>query len=449
MSVSNTHPSITAERLAEWQLTRDALDGESRIKARGEAYLAKPSGFNGMSDKGAALYHAYKMRAQFPEILAPSVASMIGIIHSKEVDIQMPDALANVIWERATNDDQPATLEAFHRRITRNLLTLGRFAVLADAPMGGGDPYLVGYDGDAVINWDRDFFVVNETGKVRRGFDWEDVTQYRVFELVDGQYVQTVYRGAELGSGEIVTPRASGGRSLDVVPFSVASGIDISPRIITPPMIGVSRAALAVYQLSADHRWQLYMSGQETLFVFNSDAPSAVGAGVVVSIHGSEGMAPDARYVSPSCSGIAAHLAAIEDNRKAAINAGARLFESTGNAQESGEARKLRFASETATLMSIAQASAGLLERGLRDCARFMGLNPDDVVVTPPADLMDQAITADELGKLFDIYQNGGMAWATYHEIGTRGGMFSPERDAAEEFAALEGVDDLTGADGL
>lgn len=447
MAVDNLHPSITADRKAEWQLTRDALDGESQIKARGETYLAKPSGFNGAPDQGAGLYRAYKMRAQFPEILSPSVASMIGIIHSKETEVVMPDAMQG-IWERATNDEQPATIEAFHRRITRSLLTIGRFAVLADAPLGGGDPYLVGYDGDAVINWDRDFFVVDESGMVRNGFDWVDVKKYRVFTLEDGRYVQTVYTGDNLQTGEVVTPRATGGKMLDRVPFAIASAVDLSPRIITPPMIGVSRAALAIYQLSADYRWQLFMSGQETLFVYNADAPATVGAGVVVGISGSDGLDAKAEYVGPSCLGIAAHLAAMDDNRKAAINAGARLFESTDKAQESGEARKLRFASETATLMSVAQASAGLLEMGLRDCARFMGLNPEDVVVTPPTDLMDQTITPDELAKLFDIYERGGLSWETYHEAGTRGGLFSPERDSAQEYAALNGDGDLTGADG-
>lgn len=438
MSVESRHPSITAERSAEWQLTRDAVDGESQIKARGETYLSKPSGFKSLPDQGRAAYAAYKMRGQFPEILAPSIASMIGIIHSKEVDIQMPDALKNVIWERATNSAHPMTLEAFHRRITRNLLTIGRFATLADAPPSGGDPFLVGYDGDALINWDENFFVVDECSWSRVGFDWVWRKQYRTFELIDGAYVQTIYSGIDLEQGQVV-PTASGGKSLDVVPFSVASAVDLSPRIITPPLIGVSRAALAIYQLSADYRWQLYMSGQETLVVINGQKPTAVGAGVVIELRGGDGQTPDAKYVSPSCSGIDAHLKAIEDNRKAAINAGARLFEGTSTAQESGEARKLRFTSETATLLSIAQASAGLLEKGLRDCARFMGLNPDDVVVTPPANLMDQEITPAEFSALFDVYERGGMAWETYYAAGTRGGIFSPERDADEEYALIDG----------
>lgn len=442
MSVSNKHPSITADRLAEWRLTLDAMEGESRIKAGGEAYLTKPSGFKAQADLGVAAYNAYKMRGQFPEIVAPSVASMIGIIHSKETQIEMPDALKNVIWEAATNDDQPQTLEAFHRRITRNLLAIGRFAVLADAPAAGGNPYMVGYDGDAVINWDKDFFVVDESGMVRNGFDWAADVRYRTFSLEGGVYVQRVYSGEELV--QELQPTATGGKALDSVPFSIASALDISGKIITPPLIGVSRAALAIYQISADYRWQLFMSGQETLFIFNAAAPSTVGAGVVVSLMGSENMPPDARYVGPACNTIAAQLAAMEDNRQAAINAGARLFESTGTSQESGEARKLRFASETATLMSIAQASAGLLERGLRDCARFMGLNPEEVVVTPPADLMDATLAPAEISALFDVYERGGMSWDTYHDAGTRGGLFSPERDAATEYTLIDGQ----GADG-
>ena len=44
MSVA-PHFALTAERRAEWQLMRDAMDGESAIKRQAELYLAKPGGF--------------------------------------------------------------------------------------------------------------------------------------------------------------------------------------------------------------------------------------------------------------------------------------------------------------------------------------------------------------------------------------------------------------------
>ncbi|WP_164780895.1 hypothetical protein [Sinorhizobium meliloti] len=121
-----------------------------------------PSGFKSMDDGGQAAYeNAYKFRAIVPELLAPSVAAMIGIIHAKETQITVPDGLSS-IWENA--DGEGMSLETFHRRITRYLLWLGRYGVLTTAPAEGGEPFLAGYAGDRIINWDRDFFVMDEGG---------------------------------------------------------------------------------------------------------------------------------------------------------------------------------------------------------------------------------------------------------------------------------------------
>ena len=135
MQVKTLHPTLTVERRFEWQLMRDAMDGETRMKTRGEEYLPKPSGFATLPDGGKAMYLAYQRRARFPEILAPSVAAMLGIIHGREIAVEMPDAM-QYLWEDADGNGLP--LEAFHRRITRELLVIGGYAVLADAPEGGG-----------------------------------------------------------------------------------------------------------------------------------------------------------------------------------------------------------------------------------------------------------------------------------------------------------------------
>jgi hypothetical protein len=417
---------------------RDAMDGESVIKTKGEIYLPKPGGFKNNPATENALYDAYRLRAMFPEILAPSVAAMIGIIHGKEIKIEMPDALA-FLWEDADGNGLP--LEAFHRRITRELLVIGAYGVLADAPEGGGEPFLVGYSRDALINWDRDWWVTDESTMVRDGFVWKQLERYRVFQIGVAGYEQALFdaNGAML---QDLTIRGQGGRVLPRIPFVVGNARDLSPRIEAPPLIGVARAALAIYQLSADYRWQLYMSGQETLVAINGKGPSMVGAGVIHEMQGAESLAPDLKYVSPSCSGIEAHKAAMEDVRTQAVQAGARLMEQT-QGQESGEARKLRFASETATLTSIAQNSCALLERSLRNVAMLMGLSETDeasIVVTPPSDLLDSTITPTDAEALMRVYQGGGMAWDTYYAALQRGGIASPERDADEEYALIDGL---------
>jgi hypothetical protein len=437
MTVKTYHPAMTAHRIAEWQRMRDCMDGEAQVKSQNELYLPKPGGFGQAADGGAAMYQAYKDRAQFPAILAPSVAAMIGIIHGREIKVEMPDAMM-FLWENA--DGQGLPLEAFHRRITREMLVIGGYAVLADAPETGGDPYLVGFPRDLLINWDINWWVLDESRDVRDGFAWKQLEQYRLLTMDGAFYTPFVFHGNVSGGVEVIV-RGRGGAALPRIPFAVGNAVDLSPRVEASPLIGVANAAIAIYQLSADYRHQLYMSGQETLVTINADSPDMVGAGASVQIKGVEGLQADIKYVSPSCTGIEAHKVAMMDQREAAVMAGARLLEQSAGVQESGAARKLRFASETATLTSIAQSSCLLLEKALRNVAMIMGLPEDGVIVTPPSDLLDQTISPQDFAALFGVYRDGGMSWESFFAAGQRGGLFSPEVEAQEEYARLESLD--------
>lgn len=438
-NVETKHPALTPQRLKDWALCRAAYEGEGDIKAAGQTYLPMPSGYATHNDQGIAAYDSYRERAQFPDIMAPSVGAMVGIIHAKEIAVELPDALA-FLYENI--DGKGTTLVDFHKEITRQLLVAGRFGILADAPEGGGDPYLAGYFAETIINWDHNFFVLNESGMVRDGFLWTHQDQYRILSMDGTAYTAQVH--TSIGETD-VTPTKQGGGYLDRVPFAVASAKDMGPDVEAPPMVGIARAAKAMYQLSADYRLQLFMSGQETLAAINAEAPDQVGAGVVVEIRGDGDLPADLKYVSPSCSGIQAHLEAIQDNRDAAVQSGARLFEQAQQASESGTARKMRFRSESANLMTVAQASCSLLERSLRNVA--MILNQSDaaqeaIVVAAPKDLLDATMTPQEATALWGLVLAGGLADETYYERIQAGGIASDERTYDDEQKLIRDAQD-------
>lgn len=125
-AVDTKHPLWTA-MADKWELMRDTTAGETAVKEAGTTYLPQPSGFKSQPDGGRALYEAYQKRAQFPEIVEPTIRGMVGVIHRTEAQIEMPDAM-QPLWEKATKDGLP--LEALHRRITAELLTTGRYSLL-------------------------------------------------------------------------------------------------------------------------------------------------------------------------------------------------------------------------------------------------------------------------------------------------------------------------------
>ncbi|PSJ60757.1 DUF4055 domain-containing protein [Pseudaminobacter soli (ex Li et al. 2025)] len=435
-AVDTRHPDWT-ERAEEWRLMRDSNRGETAIKDAGKVYLPQPSGFAKQADGGVALYAAYQKRAQFAEIVLPAVMAMVGVIHQAEIKVVIPDSMAK-LWERATADGLP--LEAFHRRITAELLLMGRYAVLVDAPSSGDLPWLAGYQAESLINWaeDRSMFVLNESGLVRNGFEWTDRKQYLALLLENGKYVGRRYDGdgnpIKDKEGE---PTTAKGDNLTEIPIVVMGPRDLSLKPETPPCIGIARSAVSMYQLSADYRWQLFMTGQETFVVINGEAPETVGAGVVISLQGNgEGKQPDAKYVGPAGTGIAAHRVAITDEQQNAANAGARLFNSGQKTAESGDALRIRYTSETASLISVAHASCAGLEKALRYAGRMMGLGETEIgniVVTPPKTLVERTITPQQMTAIMGLWEKGLISGETAYENLQAGNVASAERDWAEE----------------
>lgn len=450
--VKEKHPDLTMV-MQDWVECRDAVDGATTVKSKGVTYLPMPSGFNG-SSKPQTMYDAYKMRAQFPDMVAPTILGMLGIIHQSEAQIEGLEegtALADM-WETATPDG--LTLEALHRKITTEILTTGRVVLLADLPPEGGDlPWIALYKAESLINWSesRNFFVLEEDYRVRNGYSWDAKKRYRVLQLVDDVYqvevldedgkplaIDDADRLAQQDVTEgiatsVVVPQVRGGNTLPEIPLVVAGSRDLSLAPDQIPLIGVVRSAYAIYRLDADYRHQLFMSGQETLFYIGlakEDVPEYVGAGVGIAIP--EG--GDAKYVGPSGSGIDAHKTAIEDERSNAAEAGSRMF-AVGDkkAAESGEALRIRARAGSATLVSVAQTSAAALETVLRYCAFLVGEDPELIVVKPNLDFLENDMTADEANKMVELWMNKVISYETLYGNLQRGRIASEERTAEEE----------------
>ena len=439
MSIVDYHPEYL-DALPDWELIRDAMEGERKIKERGETHLPMPTGFLQTPDGGVRLYAAYQKRARFGEYLSPTVSGMVGVIHSAEekLRIELPTQL-EYLWEKSDfSGEMP--LEALHQALTRELISYGRAGLQVNAPLAGGDPYLAIWSALTVVNWDRGLIILDDSKYVRQGFSWTWKVLRRVVERRPEGIFSFLYEEGSQSSPELEIRGVNG--SLQRFPFILVNAEGISQDVVAPPVLGVARAAVSEYQLSADYRWQLYMSGQETLVIINGKAPEAVGAGVVVELIGeTEGKQPDAKYVGPNGTGIDAHRQAMEDERQKAVAAGAKLLQFDKNAAESGDALRTRFRGHTATLIGIAQASCRALEQGLRVIGEMKGLSDEQIekiVVTPPKDLAEQIMSGTEAEAWTRVREMGGISSLSLHERLQRGGAISSERSFEEETQLIE-----------
>ena len=252
MAVDFKHPEWTMH-LDDWIMLRDVIRGNYEVKTIGrELYLPKPGGFAAQGTVGDKMYDAYLTRAQFPEIMEPTLTGMVGLVHQHEPQIELPSQL-EYVREKATIDGLP--LDVFHRRVTREILATGRFGIMTDVPEKGGEPYMVGYPAESIINWnyERNLFVLDENRLIQSPMDEFTLIprpQWRVLRWDDaGGYSSQVYDKEYIAAAQMFpTPRGSG-QGFDALPFVIAGPRDLDVSIDNPP--STSRRWSASFETSS------------------------------------------------------------------------------------------------------------------------------------------------------------------------------------------------------
>lgn len=447
MPVSTLNPDLEYA-LPDYRLMRDCLNGERVIKARADAYLPRTSGQLAAGLIGDQAYAAYQRRAQFPELVSNTLRGLMGLLWRKPANLVLPSRLA-YLEDNATPDALSFTTLA--RRAAREQLSVGRFAVLVDLPRAGGQPYLVGFDGEALINWRVEdnrltlavLRTVEAAGDAEDSFVLKTTTHYRVLRLDQaGYYVQDHYREADGGAPELIEgdirPTVRG-EPLSEIPLVILGSTDITPDPDPIPLLPLARASLALYQLYADYRQSLYMTSQPTPYVTgvagtDPERPQAIGSTVIWYLQD-----PQARagFLEFTGAGISAQRQAIEDEYQRALALGTALID-TRRAAESGEALRLRAAARTATLMDVARALSAGLTRALRFAAAWADADPAEVSFEANTDFVEAGLSAQDLQALVQSWMQGAISHQTLFENLQAGEVISPSRTFEDERELIE-----------
>lgn len=484
MSINSRHPSYT-RRIDDWTLMTDSYAGERVIKEAGQKYLPATSGqvadgmttnatntINGVTTTvlapGTKSYNAYKMRALYHNFVNKAVVSAIGITHQKPPIIELPTQM-EAMRENATIAGE--SLELLLRRINEAQFVTGRFGLLLDFPEevpSGVDlvPYIATYDASCIINWDEgsridnqlnslNLVVLDETSQERKAnFTWEEETAYRVLILGDplenepkgeGIYRFGVFKDEQvfIESG-LSTPLARGEVSNEI-PFVFVNSKDIMAAPDKPPLLPLANLALAVYRGEADYRQALFMQGQDTLIIIGgmkqNEEEQRVGAGATIDVP----QGGDAKYIGTNSSGLPEMRSALENDKEMAASLGSTILK-TSNQRESGEALGIRIVAETATFNHIVLAGAAALEKILKIGARWLGANPDEVIVTPNMDFISDQLGGEELVKLITARTMGApLSLESLHMLMQKKGL--TEKDFLEEIDLIENEINLMGTE--
>jgi hypothetical protein len=430
MSISSTHPLFDVS-LPDYILMRDCYKGEKQVKSKGESYLPATMGqmLDGMrnGEDGKNAYDAYRTRAVYHNYVHDAVESYIGLLHLKPTQVKLP-AEMEFIRQRATISGD--SLDHLLRRMHAQQFITGRVGLLLDIDdSGSGNPYIAMYDAEHIINWDEgsnnvgvntlNLVVLDETQWVRENFTWSQESRYRVLSLGNileneednksTNYSQGLFVANASGevTEELLIEPTYMGQPLNEIPFVFVNTKDISTSPDVPPLLGLANLSLAIYRAEADYRHTLYMQGQDTLVVtggtrHDENESTRIGAGAILSVD----MGGDAKFIGVSSSGLAEMRQAIQNDKEAAVTKAGHLMNSSSK-QESGDALKIRMAAQTANLNQVAVTAAYALEEILKKCAKWMGLNENEVIVTPNLQFADKDMRGQDFAQLIAAKNTG------------------------------------------
>jgi len=242
-------------------------------------------------------------------------------------------------------------------------------------------------------------------------FTWKMQKKYRVLNLGlesenevmgTGTYNVGVYR-EDSGSLDYNDANQNApmrmGTTVDFIPFTFVNTRDVVSEPDLPPMLGLSNLVLHIYRGEADFRQNLFAQGQDTFVTIgaNFKAGQKVRIGAMARLDLPAGA--DAKMVGVDEAGLSQQASALDKDRDRASQKGVQLLDSVSRERESGDSLKIRVAARTATLNTIAKVSAFALERSLKQIARWVGANEDEVKVEPNLDFVDDDFTFEELVK--------------------------------------------------
>jgi hypothetical protein len=388
---------------------RDFYNGERVVKEKTTAYLPSTKGMviDGMSQGqlGHSIYSAYIKRAVFPDIVKEAIESYLGIMHRKESVIELPSIMEPLRNNCTLNNE---SIQMVLRKINEEQLITGRCGLLIDMPEESAVdslPYITLYNSENITNWDDskhnilNMVILKESEYIRiEEFEWRFVDKYRLLQIEEGTYLNGLNENG-YSIDNMISPMYKGA-SIDFIPFTFINSKDINSSIDEPPLIGLGKSALSIYQSEADYRQNLFMQGQDTLVIIGGIKGHGdevrVGAGSLIEVEDGG----DAKYIGVSANGLSEMRTALENDYKRANDRSGKLIGASSQV-ESANAIRTRLEANTATLNQIAITGAKGLEKCLKMLAVWIGANPDEVIVTPNLDFIsDFDLAGDDLVKL-------------------------------------------------
>ena len=442
------------------EMNRAAVGGQRVVRAGGVKYLEPLASMlcsteNGITTyqgnltaEGGAKFKKYLKNAYFLGVTGMTVTGLSGLISAKKPVKNIP---ASVAYLDDNVNGKGQSLRDFSDDAVREAFTAvwsGILVARPTTPEGSSRldeetqnlrPKLLHYKFESVINWDYEvinnveklsLLVLKESATKRDGFVVEDVDQYRVLELINGFYVQSLYNE----SGEIVdspTTVIFNGKPSDEIPFYwIVAGT--RTKSVIDDLVD---ANFEHYNIYADYGSKLHYSSfiiYTENGVTNGESNNMV-IGNGVKWNGGEGaefgiLQPDGNADS--------HRLALQDTELRMSALLASILKSRSSGAESAEAKSLDQVTQNTVTASVALTVSEAIQKGLNFASRTMG-GAEDAVFILNTDYDPSLLNAQLLSTMLAARMSGDMSKQTLYENMQQGDIANPDRTFEEEQALI------------
>lgn len=447
MPITSTQAGYSSA-LQRWKKNRLACAGQDAVRDAGTLFLPDDSASD-QSPAARSRYERYLLRAVWLKVAGYTKEGLIGMVMRRPPVYEVPSQLE---YLEDNADGAGLNIEQFARQCVGENIEVGRLGILVDYPSAevglsaeqvrtrNLQARMAIYRAEAVDNWKAEMIggvmkltMVKLQETVSRYVDEfaaEDELQYRVLRLRDGKYTQAVYDKNEDVVIEEFVPLANG-VPLDHIPFYFVGAETNRPEVDDAVISGVVDLNVAHYQLSADHYKNLHIhSGGLLALTSNMGAEAFADAnpngiilgggdsGVFLGETGSIQMI----QLAPA-DAIAVKLEAVE---RQMLSVGANLL--TPSVQETAEAARIDASAKASALLTSTDNVSEAIEASLRDCALYMGADPDEVSFKLNREFFPAGMDAQLIMAQIQLMDRGVIAIKDVRDSLRASGLVHPDR---------------------
>lgn len=448
------HSEYTAA-LPRWTMCRDAIEGEEAVHKAAEKYLPKLKGQD--NDE----YSAYVKRTPFYNASARTVDGMVGMLFRKMPSVEVPEAMQPIIADMTLTSCEFNELAEL---VAREIIGLGRVGLLVEYPsvdmtgLSAADaaalnlrPYVAQYKAETILNWrvERVNNVMQPTmitlaEKVQQWadeFESKDIDQIRALLLVNGSYLQRLYRKNDKQEweqfGQDIIPQM-GGKPLNYIPMVIFGPAHNDVAVQKPPVYDLVSLNLSHYRSTADLEHGAHFTGLPTPIVTGYRAEKnekfAIGSATAWIFPDPEA---DAKYLEFTGQGLDALEKRLQSKEAGMAAIGARMLAPEKKQAEAEGTVQLRHAGEGAVLGTIGKMIEQGFNRILQIMAEWAKIT-GTVTVDFNDEFVDNVLDAPGVLALVQAWQSGAISFDTLFWNLKQADYIDEERTVDQERATIK-----------